>query len=136
MRHALIYHGGFERNFPNLKPGATTFVGTDGAEHALPEVPADVDGVRVWYMEKAGKKFAAVRAQQGKNDVVLAHEVLIDPARHMGYGNRFAPEATVVESEVMGTLLGDIMAKNPDQRNELAKIRSSFSVTGQGAKRP
>jgi len=136
MRHALIYHGGFERNFPNLKPGATTFVGTDGAEHPLPQVPADVDGVRVWYMEKAGKKFAAVRAQQGKNDVVLAHEVLIDPARHMGYGNRFAPEATVVESEVMGTLLGDIMAKNPDQRNELAKIRSSFSVTGQGAKRP
>lgn len=136
MRHALIYHGGFERNFPNLKPGATIFVGTDGAEHPLPQVPADVDGVRVWYMEKAGKKFAAVRAQQGKNDVVLAHEVLIDPARHMGYGNRFAPEATVVESEVMGTLLGDIMAKNPDQRNELAKIRSSFSVTGQGAKRP
>ena len=24
MRHCLIYHGGFERNFPNLKAGATT----------------------------------------------------------------------------------------------------------------
>ena len=33
---------------------------------------------------------------------------------------------------IMGVLLGDIMAKNPEQRNELAKIRSTFSVTGMG----
>jgi hypothetical protein len=131
MRHALIYHGGFERNFPTLKAGATSFTGTDGAEHALQPVPAEVNGVRVWYMEKAGKKFAAVRVQHGDNDVVLKNEVLIDPARHMGYGNRFAPEPTLVESELMATLLADIMAKNPDQRNELAKIRSSFSLTAQ-----
>lgn len=91
MRHGLIYHGGFERNFPNLKAGATSFVGTDGEEHQLQEVPAEINGVRVWYMEKAGKKFAAVRVQQGANDVVLKESVLIDPARHMGYGNRFSP---------------------------------------------
>ena len=36
MRHCLIYHGGFERNFPTLKAGATTFEGTDGTEHPLP----------------------------------------------------------------------------------------------------
>jgi hypothetical protein len=34
----------------------------------------------------------------------------------------------------MSTLLADIMAKNPDQRNELTAIRSSFSVTGMGKK--
>ena len=131
MRHGLIYHGGFESNFHNLKPGATTFIGTDGAEHALQPVPPEIRGVRVWYMEKAGKKFVAVRVQQGDDDVVLKNEVLLDPARHMGYGNRFAPEATQVESELMATLMADIMAKNTDQRNELAKIRSSFSVSGQ-----
>jgi len=53
MRHCLIYHGGFERNFPNLKAGATTFQGTDGTEHPLAAVPPEVDGVRVSYMEKA-----------------------------------------------------------------------------------
>jgi hypothetical protein len=34
----------------------------------------------------------------------------------------------------MATLMADIMAKNPEQRDELSKIRSSFSVTGQGRK--
>jgi len=72
--------------------------------------------------------------QHGKDDVVLKNELLLDPSRHMGYGKRFSPEPTVVDDEIMGTLLGDIMAKNPEQRNELAKIRSSFSVTGQGRK--
>ena len=131
MRHCLIYHGGFERNFSNLKAGATTFQGTDGTEHRLAVVPPEVDGVRVSYMEKAGKKFAAVRVQQGKNDVVLQHELLLDPARHMGHGKRFSPEPTIIDDEPMATLLGDIMAKNPELRNELAKVRSSFSVTGQ-----
>jgi hypothetical protein len=131
MRHCLIYHGGFERNFPKLKAGATTFQGTDGGEHPLPAAPDDVDGVCVGYMEKAGKKFAAVRVQKGSDDVVLGNELLIDPATHMGYGKRFSPEPTIIDDELMGTLLGDIMAKNPNQRNELAKIRSSFSVTGQ-----
>jgi hypothetical protein len=131
MRHCLIYYGGFERNFSNLKAGATTFQGTDGTEHQLAAVPPEVDGVRVSYMEKSGKKFAAVRVQQGKNDVVLQHELLLDPARHMGHGKRFSPEPTIIDDEPMATLLGDIMAKNPELRNELAKVRSSFSVTGQ-----
>jgi len=132
MHHCLIYEGGFERNFPNLKPGATTFQGTDGAEHPIPDKPSDVDGVCVGYMEKAGKKFAAVRVQRGKDDVVLKHELLLDPARHMGFGKRFSPEPTLLDDEMMATLLGDILAKNPEQRNELSKIRSSFSVTGKG----
>lgn len=131
MHHCLIYHGAFERNFPNLKVGATTFIGTDGNEHALPALPPELDGIRVWYMEKIGKKFVAVRVQQGDDDVVLKNEVLLDPARHMGYGNRFSPEPTIVVNELMATLMADIMAKNPDQRDALARIRASFSLTGQ-----
>ncbi|MEP6492416.1 MAG: hypothetical protein ABJF01_07055 [bacterium] len=134
MRHCLMYHGGFERNFPKLAAGATSFEGTDGTPHSVPAVPANVDGLCVWYMEKAGKKFAAVRVTHGPSDVVLQHEVLLDPSRHMGYGKRFSPEPTLVDDEIMGTLMGDIMATNPDQKNELTKLRSSFSVTGQGKK--
>lgn len=130
MRHCLMYQGGFERNFPTLKTGAKTFVGTDGSEHQNPSTPADVDGVCVGYMEKSGKKFAAVRVQHGKSDVVLKSEVLLDPTRHMSHGKRFSPEPTIVDDEAMATLLADIMGKNPDQRNELATIRSSFSITG------
>jgi hypothetical protein len=130
MRHCLLYAGGFERNFPKLKAGATTFEGTDGATHPLPEVPPDVDGVRVSYMEKAGKKFVAVRVQSGKNDIPLKNEVLLDPPTHMGYGKRFGPEPTVIDDEAMSALLGDIMARNPDQKMQLANARASFSVTG------
>jgi hypothetical protein len=130
MRHCLLYAGGFERNFPKLKAGATTFEGSDGETHPLPEVPADVDGVRVSYMEKPGKKFVAVRVQSGKNDIPLKNEVLLDPPTHMGYGKRFGPEPTVVDDEAMSVLLADIMSKNPDQKMQLANARASFSVTG------
>jgi hypothetical protein len=130
MRHCLLYAGGFERNFPNLKPGATTFEGTDGAQHPLPAVPPDIDGVRVHYMEKPGKKFSAVRVQSGKNDIVLKNEVLLDPPSHMGHGKRFGPEPTPVESEVMANLLADIMEKNPEQKMQIANARASFSVSG------
>jgi hypothetical protein len=130
MRHCLMYHGSFERNHESLKPGATTFQGTDGASHPLPEVPAEVDGVRVGYMEKPGKKFCAVRVAQGASDIVLENEVLLDPPTHMGYGKRFGPEPTIIDDEIMARLLADVMAKNPGQKNQLARIRSSFSVTG------
>ncbi len=130
MRHCLMYQGGFERNFPELTAGASSFQGTDGSQHAIPAVPSDVDGVCVGYMEKAGKKFTAVRVLKGGNDVVLQHDVLLDPSRHMSHTRRFAPEPTIVDDDAMATLLADIMAKNPDQKNDLAKIRSTFSVTG------
>ena len=130
MHHCLLYAGGFERNFPKLKAGASTFEGTDGATHPLPEVPADVDGVRVSYMEKAGKKFVAVRVQSGKNDIPLKNEVLLHPPTHMGFGKRFGPEPTLIDDEAMSVLLADIMAKNPDQKMQLANARASFSVTG------
>lgn len=130
MHHCLLYAGGFERNYPNLKSGATTFEGSDGTSHPLPAIPPEVNGVRVSYMEKPGKKFCAVRVQSGKNDIILKHVVLLDPPTHMGHGKRFGPEPTVIEDEVMAVLLADIMAKNEDQKMQLANARASFSVTG------
>ena len=124
MRHALRYHGGFERNFESLKPGARTFEGTDGAEHTLPDWPAKADGIRVSYMEKAGKRFAAVRVEYGGEDVVLGHEVVLEPGRHMGFGQRLSPEPTEVGDEVALNLLDDMMARNPEQRAALERIRS------------
>jgi hypothetical protein len=125
-----MYHGGFERNYPNLKQGTTTFQGTDGGEHELPEPPAKCDGMRIYYMEKAGKKFAVVRVQHNKDDVVFKNELLLDPARHMGYGKRFSAEPTEIGDEFAAVILEDLMQKNPDQRRELVQLRSRFSVTG------
>lgn len=132
MQHCLAYHGAFESNFADLKPGAKTFKGTDGAEHALPASPAECDGIRISYMEKAGKKFAAVRVQHGTNDVVLKNEVLLDPVRHLGLGKRFSPEPTLINDEMAAAVLEDVMAKNPDQRKELSAMRSIFSVSAKG----
>lgn len=124
MRHCFMYHGGFERNFPALKTGARTFQGTDGTERSLGDWPPDVDGARIGYMEKPGKRFAAVRVQDDTTDVVLQHEVLLDPPRHMGYGKRFSGEATVIEDDGLARqLLDDIISRNPDQREELLPIR-------------
>jgi hypothetical protein len=124
MRHALRYHGGFERNFESLRPGSRNFQGTDGSEHTLPDWPTKADGIRVSYMEKAGKRFAAVRVEYGDEDVVLRNEVLIEPGRHMGFGQRFSPEPTEIGDEVALALLDDIIARNPEQRVELERIRS------------
>ena len=135
MRHCLLYHGGFERNFSKLKAGDWSFEGSDGQRHSVTPPPADVDGVRVGYMEKAGKKFAAVRVQKGARDVILQHEVLLDPIRHLGPGNRFSSEPIVVGDVAMADLLADITSRNPEQKSELTAIRGTFSLTGQsGAK--
>jgi hypothetical protein len=124
MRHALRYQGAFERNFEGLRPGSRQFQGSDGAEHTLPEWPAKADGIRVSYMEKTGKRFAAVRVEYGADDIVLRHEVVLEPGRHMGFGQRLSPEPTEIGDEVAIALLDDIIARNPEQRAELERIRS------------
>jgi hypothetical protein len=124
MRHALRYHGAFEENFQELKPGTRTFKGTDGVDHELPAWPRKADGIRVSYMEKAGKRFAAVRLEYGDKDIALRNEVLIESGRHMEYGHRFSPEPTEIGDEVAVALLDDIIARNPEQRAELESIRS------------
>jgi hypothetical protein len=126
MRHALLYAGGFEKNFTHLKPGATTFTGTDGAEHTF-SWPAEADGVRISFMEKAGKHFVAVRVQHEGDDIVLERAVLLEASRHLGGGKRFGPEPIIVENEVAKVILEDAIARNESQRNELAKIRVRLS---------
>jgi hypothetical protein len=135
MRHCLLYHGSFERNFALLQPGAKTFVGTDGSEHPLPAVPREVDGVVISYMERGGKKFAAVRVQHGKMDVVAGHDLLLDSRRHLSLGTRFSPEPIIITDEFAAVIIEDLMAKNPEQRNEFAAVRSAFSRTAKAKPR-
>lgn len=123
MAHAFMYHGAFEANFSGLKPGARKFKGTDGSEHDLQDWPAEADGVRVGYMEKAGKRFAAVRVLDAKADVVLKNEVLLDPQVHLGRGKRFAAEPVVVTDEAIFRFLNDAIRKNPEQAADLKAIR-------------
>jgi len=123
MFNAYMYHGAFEVNFPSLKLGTKTFKGTDGASHTLPAWPPGVDGVRVGYMEKAGKRFAAVRILDDKAEVVLKNEVLLDPAVHLGRGKRFSAEAVVVPNPPILLLLDDAIRKNPEQATDLEGIK-------------
>jgi len=118
-----MYHGSFEANFSQMKSGARTFRGSDGSEKTIPDWPDEADGLRIGYMEKAGKRFVAVRVMDDKSDVMLENELLIDPPSHMGYGNRFSPEPTMIEDDAAKQLLNDIIEKNPDQRAELSAIR-------------
>ena len=123
MPHALMYHGSFESNFSRMKPGATSFLGSDSSERVIPDWPDEADGLRIGYMEKAGKRFVAVRVMDDQGDVILGNELLIDPPSHMGYGKRFSPEPTIIDDDAAKQLLNDIMEKNPDQRAELTAIR-------------
>lgn len=121
MHHGLMYQGSFETNYDSLKPGVHSFRGTDGSEHRIPEWPADVNGVKVSYMEKSGKKFYAVRVQFDGHDIVLKNPVLLDTMRHLG-NKRFAPEPTTISDEIAETLLDDLIEKNPEQQKELALL--------------
>src|SRR5690606_21497503 len=96
----------------------------DGSERVLPEWPIEADGLRVGYMEKAGKRFVAVRVMDDEDDIVLEHELLRDPPSHMGCGKRFSPEPTIIEDDVAKRLLDDIIAKNPAQEVDLLAMRS------------
>jgi hypothetical protein len=118
-----MYHGSFEYNFSRMKPGATSFLGSDGSVRMIPEWPDEADGLRVVYMEKEGKRFVAVRVMVDQSDVMLGNELLLHPASHMGHGKRFSPEPTVIDDDAAKQLLHDIMEKNPDQRAELRAIR-------------
>ena len=127
MNHCFMYHGAFERNFGKLKAGATTFEGSDGAQHQIPAWPTSANGVCIGYMEKAGKKFMASRVVFGKTDVVLPDPLIIDAARHMGHGKRFGAAPTVVEDDgVIITLLEDIMKKNPTTGDALLPVRKQL----------
>ena len=122
MRHAYMYNGAFEKNYAALRSGITTYVNTKGEEQPLPAWPKKVDGIRVAYMEKAGKKFYAVRVQyDDDHDVVLANPVAIDPLKHMG-NRRFSAKPSVVTDDEASVLLDDIIRDNPELQPELAMM--------------
>ena len=118
MRHAYMYSGAFEANYPELAPGSTSYKTTDGKDAQL-EWPDKIDGVRVSYMEKTGKKFYAVRVQHDAHDVILENPVHLDPERHMN-NRRLTPEPLSVTDDEASALLDDIIRDNPEKRSELA----------------
>jgi hypothetical protein len=132
MRHAYRYAGAFERNYERLRPGMTTYITTDGKEHEL-LWPIDVDGIRVSYMEKAGKKFFAVRVQYDGHDVVLACPVHIQPALHMN-NRRLTPEPSIVTDDEVSTLLDDVIRDNPEQQPELALMINQINQRRRGGR--
>lgn len=131
MRHGYMYQGGFERNYPALHPGTTTYKSNDGQLHEFPEWPPEVTGVRFGFMEKRGKKFYAVRVQFEDHDVVLGRPTIIDHLRHMG-GRRFTPEPTIVTDDLASAMLDDILELNPDQSAELALLLNRVNQVRRG----
>jgi hypothetical protein len=129
MQNALMYHGGFERNFGRLAPGFSSFEGSDGNAHALAAWPSSCDGLRFGYMEKAGKKFCVVRVVFDGDDVALKNDLVIDPGRHTGFGHRLGPEPTLVEDDAVAlALLEDVIKRNADTAEALLGIRARFKA--------
>ena len=131
MRHALVYHGSYELNFDRLAPGTATYISTDGAARQLEKVPANVDGVVFGYMERAAKKFTAVRLRFEDHDVVLGNPIVLEPMRHMG-NRRFSPKPVVIQDDVASALLDDIIAANPDQQTALALLLNRVNHVRRG----
>jgi len=132
MRHALMYIGGFERNFPNLTSSTASFTGTDGKEHQYGAWPSSADGLRIGYMEKHGKKFVAVRVADDTSDVTVKNEMVMVPGEHYGFGTRLSGEPTLVEDDnAILKLVEDIAKKNADHKDvsdQLLNIRARFKA--------
>lgn len=124
-----MYVGGFERNFPKLTTSSTSFDGTDGQPHDYQPWPQSVDGLRVSYMEKHGKKFVAVRVADDKDDVVLKNEMVMVPGEHFGFGTKLSGEPTLVQDDgAMMKMLEDIIKKNMEVSAPLLNIRARFKA--------
>ena len=124
-----MYVGGFERNFPTLTPATTAFEGSDGQPHQYAPWPSSADGLRISYMEKAGKKFVAVRVADTQSDVVLRNEMVLVPGEHFGFGVRLSGEPTLVEDNVaMLKMLEDVIKKNAAVSEDLLLIRARFKA--------
>ena len=129
MRHALMYAGGFERNFPKLTTSTTAFEGSDGQMHPYKPWPSSADGLRISYMEKTGKKFVAVRVADGTSDVVLTNEMVMVPGDHFGFGVHLSGEPTLVEDSLaILKMLEDIIKKNADHADALLPMRARLKA--------
>ena len=134
MRHGYMYNGAYELNYKDLKPGATKYVSTEGSSRPLPDWPEKYNGVRIGYMEKAGKKFFAVRVQYDNHDVVLENPVAIDPMRHMN-NRRFSSDPLPVTDDEASVLLDDIIRDNPDKQGDLAMMINQINQTRRDARK-
>ena len=129
MHHALMYVGGFERNRRSLTSASTTFEGSDGQSHTYPAWPDGTDGLRISFMEKAGKKFVAVRIADGTSDVVLPNELVLVPGEHFGFNTRLSgTPAAVDDNHAIMKLLEDAIKKNHETSDELLMIRTRFKA--------
>ena len=80
-------------------------------------------------MEKAGKKFVAVRIADGTADVVLHEEMVLVPGEHFGFGVHLSGTPTMVEDNlVILKLLEDATKKNVAHSDELLQIRARFKA--------
>lgn len=129
MRHAFMYAGSFEKNFMKLTTTTTSFQGSDGQQHAYAPWPDGVDGLRIFFMEKTGKKFVVVRIADGTSDVVLHNEMVLVPGEHFGFGVRLQGTPTVVDDNIaVMQLLEDATKKNVGHSDELLQIRARFKA--------
>jgi hypothetical protein len=131
MLHCLIYHGALELNFPRLATGVSTYVATDGKPRDLDARPPAVDGLAIGYMEKAGKKFSAVRLQFERFDIALTNPVPLDPLRHMG-NRRFSPRPILLRDDLASVLLDDVLMQNQPQQAELALLINRVNQVRRG----
>jgi hypothetical protein len=126
-----MYQGGFERNYPSLGMGTTSFIGTDGSVHPFPEWPAEIDGVRFGYLERRAKRFVVVRVQFDGHDVILRSPVVLDALRHLG-GQRLSAMLGIAD-EVASQLLDDVLTQNAAQSAELALLINRVNQVRRGA---
>ena len=132
MRHALLYNGAYESNYSGLKPGTNSYKATEGGEVPL-QWPEEIDGVRVGYMERSGKKFYAVRVQYDEHDIVLENPVHVDPERHLN-ARRFSANPMRMTDDEASALLDDIIRDNPDKQPELAMMINKINQIRRAAR--
>jgi hypothetical protein len=132
MRHAFMYAGAFESNYVGLQPGADSYKSSEGDMRPL-NWPDKIDGVRVSYMEKSGKKFYAVRVQHDEHDIVLENPVHLEPSRHMN-NRRLGPDPLTVTDDEASALLDDIIRDNPDKQAELAMMINRINTIRRAAR--
>ena len=129
MRHALRYAGNFEKNFMKQTTASTSFEGSDGQQHEYAPWPDGVNGLRISFMEKAGKKFVAVRVADGTSDVVLHNEMVLVSGEHFGFGVHLSGTPTMVDDDIaVMKMLEDIAKKNVGHGDELLAIRARFKA--------
>lgn len=126
MKHSIGYLGHYDRNFENLRAGTQNYVRDDGTIGRVVARPPDVDGVFFGYMERRAKKYVAVRAQYGDNDVTLTNAVPLDEAQHTDGKGFILTNPSRCGDESARRLLSDMIAKNPEKALELQKILSEL----------